>query len=112
MGDVTGLEADLRSNGISVERLDGSDPVALAYLTAFPGESVHHGEAGRACLALLERARAGEWTPARVEATVLRATDDVLGTWHAEAAWFEALLAGELSEPAFSARVIDSVTES
>lgn len=111
MADVTGLEAELRASGISVESLDPSDPVELTYMTAFPGERVEHGEIGRACNALLDAARAGEWEPTRVEATVVRAPGDVQGTWHAEGEWFAALLADELSETAFSTRVLDTLSE-
>lgn len=110
MGDITGLEAELRANGISVERVDAGDPVALTYMTAFPGDEVHHGEMGRALAVFVDLAREDEWTPVRVEATVVRHADDVLGTWHAEPSWFEALLAGDLSETAFSGRVLDTLS--
>lgn len=112
MADVTGLEAELRANGISVEALDPGDPVEITYMTAFPGERVEHGEIGRACNALLDAARADEWEPTGVEATVVRAPDDVLGTWHVDGEWFTALLADELTETAFSARVLDTLSES
>jgi len=109
MADLTGIEAELRAHGISVERVDAGDPLAVAYLTAFPGDSVHRREVGRACNALLDMARAGDWEPVRVEATVLRADEDVLGTWHAEAEWFEALLADEITETTFSTRVVETL---
>lgn len=111
MGDITGLEAELRSNGIDVERLDRGDPVDLTYTTAFPGEQVHHGEMGRALTVFIDLARAGEWEPGRVEATVVRYEGDVQGTWHAEPAWFEGLLADDLTETAFSQRVLATLDE-
>lgn len=111
MGDLAGLEAELRANGISVERVEADDPVELTYMTAFPGDTVHHGEMGRALSVFVDLAREDEWTPVRVEATVVRHEDDVIGTWHAEPGWFEALLAGDLSETAFSGRVLDTLAD-
>lgn len=107
--ELTGLEAELRSNGISVERLDRGDPVELSYLTAFPGTSVNHGEMGRALSTFIDLAEEDRWEPVRVEATVLRADHDVLDTWHAEADWFEGLLGYRLSEEEFSARVLETL---
>ncbi|GAB6879909.1 hypothetical protein JCM17823_21830 [Halorubrum gandharaense] len=100
------VEATLRSYGVSVESLDGGDPLKLTYMTAFPGRSVHKREIGRALNALLDRADAGAWEPVRVEATVVRTPGDELGYWHAEGEWFEALSAGELTETEFSTRVL------
>ncbi|WP_280587318.1 hypothetical protein [Halorubrum sp. Boch-26] len=104
------VEPTLRSYGISVEEIDEGDPLDLTYMTAFPGREVHHGEIGRALNALIDRAEADEWEPVRVEATVVRSPDDVLGTWRAEAEWFEALAAYEISETEFSTRVLETLT--
>lgn len=109
--DITGLEAELRSNGISVETLSRDEPVGLTYLTAFPGERVHHMEMGRVLNTFVELAEDGRWEPARVEATVVRADEDVQGSWHAEPDWFEALLEYRISETEFSARVLDTLDE-
>lgn len=108
---ITGLEAALRSAGVSVESLARDDRVELAYLTAFPGERVHHREMGRALNAFIDRAEAEEWEPTPVDATVLRTEGDVLGTWRAEPEWFEALTAGEITETEFSTRVLDTLDE-
>ncbi|WP_144797774.1 hypothetical protein [Halorubrum depositum] len=104
------VEPALRSYGISVEEIDGGDPLDLTYMTAFPGREVHHGEMGRALNALIDRAEADEWEPVRVEATVVRAPGDVLGTWRAEPEWFEALAAYEISETEFSSRVLETLS--
>jgi len=104
------VEPALRSYGISVEEIDGSDPLDLTYMTAFPGREVHRGEIGRALNALIDRAEAGEWDPVRVEATVVRSPGDVLGTWRAEPEWFEALAAYEISETEFSSRVLETLS--
>lgn len=104
------VESTLRSYGISVERLDGGEPLELTYMTAFPGREIHRREIGRALNALIDRAEVDAWDPVRVEATVVRAPGDPLGTWHANAEWFEALLADELSETAFSTRVLETVS--
>ncbi|SFR30996.1 MULTISPECIES: hypothetical protein [Halorubrum] len=104
------LEPELRSYGVSVESIDGGDPLELTYMTAFPGREIHRGEIGRALNALIDRAEADEWDPVRVEGTVVRSPGDVLGTWRAEAAWFEALMSYEISETEFSSRVLETVS--
>jgi len=111
MSDLTGLEARLRADGLSVESLSEGDPLEVTYMTAFPGGSLNEREAGRACVALLDAAEDGEWEPTRVEATVVRSPGDVLGTWHADPEWFEALLADELTETEFSTRVVETISE-
>jgi len=107
---TTEVEPTLRSYGISVEAVEGHDPLELTYMTAFPGREVHRGEIGRALNALIDRAKADAWDPVRVEGTVVRSPGDVLGTWHAEATWFEELIAYEISETEFSTRVLETLT--
>lgn len=109
--DLTGIEAELRSNGVSVESFDRGERVELTYLTAFPGDSVDHGEMGRALTVFVDLAEDGEWEPVRVDATVVRADDDVLGTWHAEPEWFVDLAEYRISETEFSSRVLDTLEE-
>ena len=109
--DITGLEAELRSNGISVESLDRGERVELTYLTAFPGERIEHGEMGRALNVFVDLAEDDAWDPVRVDATVLRAADDVLGTWHADPEWFDDLLEYRISETEFSTRVLGTLEE-
>ena len=103
------LEPELRSYGVSVESIDGGDPLELTYMTAFPGREIHRGEIGRALNALIDRAEADEWDPVRVEGTVVRSPGDVLGTWRAEGEWFEALMRYEISETEFSSRVLETL---
>lgn len=107
---TTDLEPELRSYGVSVEAIDEGDPLELTYMTAFPGREVHRGEIGRALNALIDQAEADEWEPVRVEGTVVRAPGDVLGTWRAEAEWFEALTSYEISETEFSTRVLETLS--
>ena len=104
------VEPALRSYGVSVESIDGADPLELTYMTAFPGREVHRGEIGRALNALIDEAEADEWDPVRVEGTVVRSPGDVLGTWRAEAEWFEALIGYEISETEFSTRVLETLS--
>ncbi|WP_435183778.1 hypothetical protein [Halobellus sp. EA9] len=113
MNDViSGLEGELRSNGISVESLDTSgETVELVYLTAFPDVSVNHQEMGRALNTFIDALEADEWEPKRVEATVLRHDDDVQGTWYAEPEWFRAYVGYDISGEEFSERVIDTLAE-
>lgn len=108
--ELTGVEAELRSNAISVERLELGDPIELTYTTAFPGESVNHGEIGRALTTFIDLFE-DDLETRRVEGTVLRSDSDVQGEWHAEAAWFEALADYRISETEFSARVLDTLEE-
>jgi hypothetical protein len=103
------VEPTLRSYGISVETVAAGDPLRLTYMTAFPGREVHRAEIGRALNALIDRAEAGAWDPVRVEATVVRAPGDVLGTWHADGSWFEELIRYEISETEFSSRVLETL---
>lgn len=110
-GDLTGLEAELRSNGISVESVASGDVVDLTYITAFPGEHVHHPEMGRACNTFIDLLERDRWEPRPVEATVLRFDEDVQGTWRAEPEWFEDLVSYRISEEEFSSRVLDTVEE-
>ncbi|GAB7009224.1 hypothetical protein [Halorubrum trueperi] len=104
------VEPALRSYGVSVESIDEGEPLDLTYMTAFPGREVHRGEIGRALNALIDRAEADAWDPVRVEGTVVRSPGDVLGTWHAEATWFEELIGYEISETEFSTRVLETLT--
>ncbi|MFC5133287.1 MULTISPECIES: hypothetical protein [Haloferacaceae] len=107
---TSGVEPTLRSYGVSVESIDAGDPLEVTYMTAFPGREVHRREIGRALNALIDRAESDAWEPVRVEATVIRAPGDPLGTWAAEPAWFEGLLADELTETEFSTRVLETLT--
>ena len=110
--DISGLEGELRSNGISVESVsEGEDRVELTYLTAFPGDEVSHQEMGRACNVFIDRADDGDWDPKPVEATVVRADDDVQGTWRIDPEWVTGLLEYRLSETEFSTRVLNTVTQ-
>ncbi|MFC6613385.1 hypothetical protein ACFQAS_13390 [Halopenitus salinus] len=108
--DADALAAELRSYGISVEDLSvDEDALRVTYMTAFPGDTVHHPEIGRACNALIDLQEADRWEPTRVEATVERAPGDVLGRWHVEPEWFERLASYELSETEFSTRVVETI---
>jgi hypothetical protein len=112
MADVVdGLEGELRSNGISVEEIDRGETLDVAYLTAFPGTHVNHQEMGRACNTFIDLAEADDWSPRRVDVTVLRSDDDVLGTWHIEPEWIEGLIEYRLSEEDFSERVLDTLDD-
>lgn len=110
MNDVTGLEAELRTNGISVESCDAGAPVNLTYMTAFPGERVDRGEVGRVCNTFIELLAADRWEPARVNATVVRTPGDVMARWHAEPEWLRGVERGDLSEVEFSTRVVETIS--
>lgn len=103
------VESELRSYGISIESVSSGEPLEFTYMTAFPGDEVNHGEMGRALNTLIDLTESDEWDPVRVEATVVRSPGDPLGRWHAEPEWFEALLAGDLTETEFSQKVLDTL---
>ncbi|WP_152042698.1 hypothetical protein [Salinigranum salinum] len=110
MSDVIdGLEGELRSNAISVESISRGETIDIAYLTAFPGTRVDHQEMGRACNTFIDLAEDDDWSPRRVDVTVLRSDDDVLGTWHIEPEWITGLVEYRLSEEDFSERVLDTL---
>ena len=50
-----------------------------------------------------------DWPVRDVAATVTDLDDETLGVWRADADWFDALAAGEMSEVDFSRRVLDSL---
>lgn len=109
--DSTGLEEELRANGIDVESLAEDGVVTVTYTTAFPGERVHRREMGRACRTFLALARGGEWEPIRVEATVERSPGDVQGRWYVEPAWIRGWVDYRLSDEEFTARVVGALEE-
>jgi hypothetical protein len=109
--ELTGVEAELRSNAISVEEVSMNKPIELTYTTAFPADSVNHMEMGRALNTFIDLFENG-MEPRRIEATVLRSDEDVQGTWQAEPDWFEALESYKISEEEFSSRVLDTLEES
>jgi hypothetical protein len=109
---ISGIEGELRSNAVDVESIEwGDDAVELEYVTAFPGASVNHQEMGRALRTFVEAAEHDDWEPTRVEATVLRHQEDVLGTWYADAEWFRQYLDYDISGEEFSERVIGTLSE-
>ncbi|MBP1987204.1 hypothetical protein [Halolamina salifodinae] len=52
-----------------------------------------------------------DWPVRDIEATVTDLDGGEIGRWRVDVDWLDALDAGELDEVAFSARVIDSLTE-
>jgi len=50
-----------------------------------------------------------DWPVRDVAATVTDLDDERLGVWRADADWFDALEAGEMTEVEFSQRVLDSL---
>lgn len=52
-----------------------------------------------------------DWPVRAVDATVTDLDDATLGTWRAEAEWFEGLADGDLTEVEFSRRVLAALEE-
>ncbi|MCL9816714.1 hypothetical protein [Natronocalculus amylovorans] len=107
---TAGLEDEFRNYGIDVvEVTDPGDRIELTYMTAFPGFEIHHWEMGRALNALIDLEADGEWEPTRLDATVVRAPGDPMGTWYAKQAWFEGYANYRLSDEDLSEKVISTV---
>ncbi|MHC3438738.1 hypothetical protein ACYJ1Y_11730 [Natrialbaceae archaeon A-gly3] len=104
------LENRLMGQGIYVtdwERTEGA--IELEYETVASTETVTSDEVGQVLRTLLAAVdERGGWTPRRLEATSRTTDGMVRGTWHVEAAWFEALH-DRIDEVAFSRRVLSTV---
>lgn len=105
------LENRLMSHGVYVREVDAGDTLDLTYETVAPGEGVPHRDIGRIVNLLREMREQGDWehTPIRGEAS--DPEGEYLGTWHVEVEWLEALQEEDLSEVAFSQRVLDTIEE-
>jgi hypothetical protein len=110
-GTYDQIEARLMSHGVYVTDLDPggeSDPLEVTYETVLATEGVPNQDVGRLLNVLLAMREEG-WEPERIEATAMDAEGNFLGTWHAEAEWFERLEADDLTEIEFSQRVLDTI---
>lgn len=104
------LESRLTSHGVYVtdfERTAEGYHLEYESMGATDG-AIPHQELGRVVNVFLDL-HPDDWSGARIEAAVTDLDGESLGQWHVDAAWLDALTDGELSEPKFSERVIDTV---
>lgn len=102
LGEVTDGPADE-----PIDARDGTD-IRVEYETVAAADAVTSNEVGAVVRTLLEIADEREWTPGRLEAVSLTTDGDRRGRWHVEGEWF-ARLGDDLSELAFSERVLETV---
>ena len=108
------IESRLMSHGVYVTQLDEygegeSKKYHLIYESVAADSGViPHREIGRV-INVFRDLHADEWEGADIEGTVLSLEGKELGSWYVEATWIEELHSGDLSEVAFSERVIETV---
>lgn len=106
------LESRLTNHGCylrSVAVVDGAYRLAYESAAAEQHGEIPHQQVGDVVNVFRALHDERDWPVRDIEATVTDLDGRELGTWRAEADWLEALEAGELSETAFSGRVLDSL---
>jgi hypothetical protein len=107
------VESRLTSHGVYVTEFeerasDGTYAVTYESIAAEQG-SVPHSEIGRV-INVFRDLHADDWTGADIEATVLDLDGDVRGYWYVDEEWFDGLNNGDLTETAFSQRVLETLS--
>lgn len=101
----------LMGQGVYLREIESTaDPLRIEYETLAPGDGVPHQQVGQVITTFRNAIEEG-WTITTIEATVTDGDGDLRGTWRMDEAWLRALEAGELSEVAFSQRVLDTIDE-
>lgn len=104
------IESRLTSHGIYVtefEERENGYRVRYESLAADDG-TVPHRELGRLVNVFLDL-HPDDWSGARIDCEVTDLEDRLLAEWHVEAEWLDRLTDDDLSEPAFSERVVDTL---
>jgi len=105
------IENRLMSHGVYVRDMEhAADRLDLTYETVHAEDTVPHTDIGRV-INLLREFREEGWEPVPVHGTATDLEGEALGSWHAEAAWFEELAADEITETEFSQRVLATIEE-
>lgn len=104
------LENRLMGQGLYVTAWDREDDVVdLEYEVVDASSTVTSEEVGTVCRTLVTVAdERPDWSPVTVHATSTTTDGVVRGTWRVEADWLRRL-GDELTEVAFSRRVLDSI---
>ena len=104
------LESRLTNHGCYLQSIAVEDGAyELTYQSAAAGQhgEIPHQQVGDIVNDFRELFDDHDWPVRDVDATVTDLDDESLGSWHADADWFESLAAGEMTEVEFSRRVID-----
>ena len=104
------LESRLTNHGCylqSIAVVDGAYRLSYQSAAADQHGEIPHQQVGDVVNDFRELFEERDWPVRDVEATVTDLDGERVGRWGVDAAWFDALEAGELSEVAFSRRVID-----
>lgn len=104
------LESRLTSHGVYVDELDETEEgywLRYESISADKG-AIAHREIGRVVNVFLDL-HPDDWSGARIEAVVTDLDGNRNGEWHVEAAWLDALTDDEISEEAFSERVVGTI---
>ncbi|WP_336037934.1 hypothetical protein [Halobacterium yunchengense] len=105
------LESRLTNSGCYLESVAAGDAYELTYQSVAAGQhgEVPHQQVGDVVNVFRELFDEEDWPVRTVRATVTDLDGEELGSWRAEAAWFDALADGDLTEVEFSGRVLDSL---
>lgn len=107
------VESRLTSHGVYVQEFterseDDTYEVTYESFAAEPG-FVPHMEIGRV-INVLRDLHSDDWPGKNVEATVLDLEGEVRGYWYVDAEWFDGLHNGDLSEPDFTEKVLETLS--
>jgi hypothetical protein len=108
------LESRLTNNGCYLQSITvEGDTYAMTYQSVAADQhgEVPHQQVGDIVNVFRELFDHEDWPVRGVDATVTDLDDDQMGTWHAEAAWFEALEAGDMTEVEFSRRLVATLEQ-
>jgi len=105
------LESRLTSHGVYVQSVDETEAGFAVEYESFAGDSegvIPHREVGRV-INVFRDLHPDDWSGAEIEATVTDFDGNNLGSWHVEPDWFDRLHNGDLTEVAFSQKVVDTI---
>lgn len=105
------FRSDLNERNIQIIELIPTDEgltVSLEYITQESTYQEIGGEIGRIAGEFFNQIAVG-WSVERLESVVFQNEDTAYGSWHAEAAWYRELEAGELTAEQLSLRVLETL---
>jgi hypothetical protein len=104
------VESRLMSHGVYVTDFETTDGYELTYESASAAETgvIQHREVGKVINVFLEL-HDDDWRGRPIHATVTDLDGRNLGRWHVTEDWLRALQTGDLTETAFSQKVIDTI---
>ena len=105
------LEARLTSHGVYVDEVvEEEDGYAVTYesISADSEGVVPHREVGRV-INVFRDLHGEDWSGADIDAVVTDLEGEERGQWRVEATWLDRLHNGDLTEVAFSEKVVDTI---